>query len=394
MRKAAKATTSTTPVRRRSPRTTLVPAGAARAVANPGLTRDLNLTPDQASKHAREPAEGSVPQAEHPSRLATLAAEYLGAMAHERASSAHTLRAYRRELANFTGWLALRKPPSPGIALDQGPEAISHLHIRAWLGSLHAGGLSKVSAARALAAVRSWIKWMARRGLVEQNVGLLVATPKRGNRLPRVPTSEHMNGLIESVAGPRVRKRSKPLNAEGDAQPTSAWPSRDRVILELLYGCGIRNAELVGLDLKDLDWANGVLLIRGKGRKQRYVPMGSALADALERYLPERLALVPSSEHAAQALLLGLRPHPGTRLTTRSVGRILKQLAVGYGLPEETHPHTLRHAFGTHMLEEGADLRAIQELLGHERLSTTQRYTQLTVSHVTEVFDRTHPRAK
>jgi integrase/recombinase XerC len=329
-----------------------------------------------------------------PTNLERLAAGYLTALAHERGASPHTLRAYRRELTNFTGWLA------GVLTADAQPAAITHLHIRTWLGTLHAAGLEKTSIARALAPVRSWIKWMARRGLVEQNVALLVATPKRSSRLPRVPSSEQMNGLIDSVgrqcAAHSTSHTPPTLDDTLSTPPAtrSAWPARDHLILELLYGCGIRNAELAGLDLADLDWANSVLLIRGKGRKQRYVPMGHAVVSAFEAYLPERSALLARTSLAIKPLLVPLRPTQGSRFTTRSVGRILKQLAIAYGLPAETHPHTLRHAFGTHMLEEGADLRAIQELLGHERLSTTQRYTQLTVSQVTEVYDRTHPRAR
>ncbi len=179
----------------------------------------------------------------------------------------------------------------------------------------------------------------------------------------------------------------------------AAWPERDRVIFELLYGCGIRNAELVGIDLGDIHWANEAILVRGKGRKERYVPLGDAAAQAIRDYRPKREAKLAQKAGegvgaAQQALLLNVNLRGNGRLTTRSVGRIVKQLALAHGLPAEVHPHTLRHAFGTHMLEEGADLRAIQELLGHERLSTTQRYTQLTVGQVAQVYDRTHPRAK
>jgi integrase/recombinase XerC len=176
------------------------------------------------------------------------------------------------------------------------------------------------------------------------------------------------------------------------SEEAAAWPERDRVIFELLYGCGIRNAELVGLDVTDVHWAREVILVRGKGRKQRYVPLGDAAADAIRAYLPSRAGKLAGK--ATEALLLNLRMRGTGRLTTRSVGRIVKQISLAKGLSAEIHPHTLRHAFGTHMLEEGADLRAIQELLGHERLSTTQRYTQLTVGQVTQVYDRTHPRAK
>jgi integrase/recombinase XerC len=174
--------------------------------------------------------------------------------------------------------------------------------------------------------------------------------------------------------------------------------------MELLYGCGIRNAELTGLNLDDIQWANELILIRGKGQKQRYVPLGDAAASALRAYLSERAAcLAAGGENtgfATPALLLNLqlrglgKPGGEARLTTRSVGRIVKRIAVSRGLSADVHPHTLRHAFGTHLLEEGADLRAIQELLGHERLSTTQRYTQLTTAQLEVVYDRTHPRAK
>jgi integrase/recombinase XerC len=180
------------------------------------------------------------------------------------------------------------------------------------------------------------------------------------------------------------------------AEAVAAWPERDRVIFELLYGCGIRNAALVGLNITDVFWAREVILVRGKGRKQRYVPLGDAAAEAIRAYLPSREIKLAGwrGGKPTEALLLNLQMKATGRLTTRSVARIVKQISLAKGLPAEIHPHTLRHAFGTHMLEEGADLRAIQELLGHERLSTTQRYTQLTAGQITQVYDRTHPRAK
>jgi integrase/recombinase XerC len=257
---------------------------------------------------------------------------------------------------------------------------VEHLHIRAYLAELYERGLSKASAARALAAVRSWFKWLARMGHVPQNPAALVATPKLPKHLPRVPTIEQMNRALDN-------------NASGE-EDASGWPARDAAIFELLYGCGIRNAELVGLDLKHIRWAAETLLVRGKGAKERLVPFGDAAAAAIRAYLPERSARLTAAGKQSDALLLSARVKSGGRLTTRSVGRIVKRIALAHGMAPETHPHTLRHAFGTHMLEEGADLRAIQELLGHERLSTTQRYTQLTVRQVAEVYDRTHPRAK
>ena len=312
--------------------------------------------------------------------LTEFAHAFLSVLTHERGASPHTLRAYRRELTACCLYLARV------LGNRATPDQVTHTHIRAYLGTLYERGLSKASVARSLAAVRSWFRWLARAGHVEQNVARLVATPKLPRHLPRVPTIEQMNRAIDIVPG----------GTGGTKRRTSGWPTRDRVILELLYGCGIRNAELAGLNLRDIEWANQTILIRGKGRKQRYVPLGDAAAVALRAYLPERQRRLGGA--SGNALLLGERLKCSAageaRLTTRSIGRILKQLAIGGGLPADTHPHTLRHAFGTHMLEEGADLRAIQELLGHERLSTTQRYTQLTSNQIAEIYDRTHPRAK
>jgi integrase/recombinase XerC len=300
-----------------------------------------------------------------------LSDEFLAVLRNERGSSPHTLRAYERELHAFAEYLVKT------FGADVVIQRIEHPHIRAYMGTLYDKGLSKASAARALAAIRSWFKWLARTGYVEQNTAALVATPKLPKHLPRVPTIEQMNRAVDGVS-----------------EDFAAWPERDRLIFELLYGCGIRNAELVGIDLEDIHWANEAILVRGKGRKERYVPLGDAAAQAIRGYLPQREARLQAAGKRAEALLLNAKLRGNGRLTTRSVGRIVKALAIANGLPAEVHPHTLRHAFGTHMLEEGADLRAIQELLGHERLSTTQRYTQLTVGQVAEVYDRTHPRAK
>ncbi len=316
---------------------------------------------------------------------AELAAEYLRVLENERGASAHTLRAYRRELEGFAAWMREHGGTGEdGWRVEHGVEHIEHTQIRAYLGSLYERGLSKASAARALAAIRSWFKWLARTGRIEQNAASLVATPRLPKHLPRVPSIEQMNRVVDSV--------------RDDA---ASWPARDRAILELLYGCGIRNAELTGLNLDDIHWSNEAILVRGKGQKQRYVPLGDAAAQALRQYLTERAARLGAAGKAAEspALFVNLRLRGLTstghaRLTTRSVGRIVKRIAILRGLPADVHPHTLRHAFGTHLLEEGADLRAIQELLGHERLSTTQRYTQLTTAQLAEVYDRTHPRAK
>jgi integrase/recombinase XerC len=317
--------------------------------------------------------------------LNSLVDEYLRVLTNERGASRHTLRAYRRELHGFAAFQLER------YGDEQSVDRIEHTQIRAFLGTLYVRGLSKSSAARALAAVRSWFKWLARAGYVEQNAASLVATPRLPKHLPRVPSIEQMNQAVDSVS-----------------KEAASWPTRDKAILEVLYGCGIRNAELTGLNLDDIHWANEAILVRGKGQKQRYVPLGDAAAQALRAYLAERSARLNAAgvvnRNMPPALFLNLQLRGlGTtggasggqaRLTTRSVGRIVKRIAVDRGLSADVHPHTLRHAFGTHLLEEGADLRAIQELLGHERLSTTQRYTQLTTAQLTQVYDRTHPRAK
>jgi integrase/recombinase XerC len=308
-----------------------------------------------------------------------LAAQYLAVLAHERSASAHTLRAYQRELHGFAAYAV------EYYGADCTPEQIEHTAIRAYLGTLYERKLSKASAARALAAVRSWFKWLARTGRVQQNVATLVATPKLPKHLPRVPSIEQMNRVVDTL---------------GD--DAASWPGRDRAILELLYGCGMRNAELTALNLQDIHWANEAILVRGKGQKERYVPLGDAAAEALRAYLAERSARLAAASpaHATPAVFLSLqlrglaKPGGDARLTTRSVGRIVKRVAILRGLSPDVHPHTLRHAFGTHLLAEGADLRAIQELLGHERLSTTQRYTQLTTAQLEQVYDQTHPRAR
>lgn len=281
----------------------------------------------------------------------------------ERNASSHTVKAYSGDLENFAAYAGSR-----------GWNEIDHIAVRGFLSHLYEKGLSKASVARSLAAVRSLYRWLAQEGVVEQNPARLVASPKRPVKLPRVPTIEEMNSVLDAKM-PEV----------------AAFPERDRLMLELLYGCGIRNSELTGINLDDISLSAEAILIRGKGRKERYVPFGDSVRKAFSMYLPQRQTILTERHKSTQALLINQR---GGRLTTRSVGRIIKKIAVASGLSPDVHPHTLRHAFGTHMLEEGADLRAIQELLGHERLATTQRYTQLSMKHVLQVYDQTHPRAK
>jgi integrase/recombinase XerC len=281
----------------------------------------------------------------------------------QRNASVHTIKAYGGDLDAFVSYAGSRTW-----------KQIDHVTIRGFLSRLYEKGLGKTSVARALAAVRSLYRWLAQEGVVEQNPAALVSTPKLAKKLPRVPTIEEMNNVLD-VQMPEV----------------AAFPERDRMMLELLYGCGLRNSELIGINTDDIRLSNEAILIRGKGKKERYVPFGDSVRIALAVYLPARQRRLEECLKSSSALLINLR---GGRLTTRSVGRIIKKIAVAKGLSPDVHPHTLRHAFGTHMLEEGADLRAIQEMLGHERLSTTQRYTQLSINHVLQIYDQTHPRAK
>jgi integrase/recombinase XerC len=281
----------------------------------------------------------------------------------QRNASVHTLKAYTGDLDNFAAYVGARDWRS-----------IDHLTIRGFLSHLYQKQLGKTSVARALAAVRSFYGWLAQEGVVEQNPAALVSTPKLPKKLPRVPTIEEMNTVLD-----------------GQMPEVASFPERDRMMFELLYGCGIRNSELIGINLDDIRLSSEAILIRGKGKKERYVPFGDSVKAALAAYLPQRQQTLAERKKITTALLINQR---GGRLTTRSVGRIIKKVAVAKGLSPDVHPHTLRHAFGTHMLEEGADLRSIQEMLGHERLSTTQRYTQLSMKHVLEVYDQTHPRAK
>ena len=321
---------------------------------------------------------------EEVSEFDRLAEGFLAMLANERGASEHTVRAYAREVRSFAAYLGETLGKSANVG------AVEHLHIRAYMGLLYERGLTKASAARALAAVRSWFKWLAKEGKVAQNPALLVSTPKLPKHLPRVPSVEEVNRVLNSLEGEGAAKKDQP--------ETAAWPERDRVIFELLYGCGIRNSELVGLNMGSVKWRDDAVLVRGKGRKERLVPLGDEAAAALRAYLPLRQAKLMAAGKGGLVqegpLMMNLRMRGDCRLTTRSVGRIVKAIALSRGLAADVHPHTLRHAFGTHMLEEGADLRAIQEMLGHERLSTTQRYTQLTVGQVQKVYDETHPRAK
>ena len=278
--------------------------------------------------------------------------------------SPHTLSAYASDLAQFLEYF------SPPEAEPPAPREFEVWKIREWLGSLYQQKLTAVSMRRKLSALRAFFRFLAREGTIELNPARLVRMPKAPLRIPQVMTEEQVNGLLDSVAAGKLER---------------PHPARDVAIFEFLYGCGLRVSELVGLNLEDIDRGERWLRIRGKGRKERQVPYGAKAEAALDRYLPERKA-----EPAETAVFLN---HRGGRLTRRGVELIVKLYATCLSGDSSVHPHSFRHAYATHLLSDGADLRAIQELLGHARLSTTQKYTQVSLTDLIAVYDRAHPKA-
>ena len=259
---------------------------------------------------------------------------------------------------------------SPPEAEPPAPSAIDLLTLREWLAWLYSHQLTAVSIRRKLAAVRGLFRFMLREGVVPLNVARLVRTPKAPQKLPEVMSPETVNALIDGVPASQFER---------------PHPVRDRALLELLYGCGVRVSELAGLNLHDLDRSERWLRVRGKGRKERQVPMPGKAAEALERYLAERPVVREET-----AVFLN---HRGGRLTSRGIAGIVKFYATFITGDPSIHPHSFRHAYATHLLADGADLRAIQELLGHARLSTTQKYTQVALTDLIAVYDKAHPKA-
>jgi integrase/recombinase XerC len=306
-----------------------------------------------------------------------------------RNASPHTLRNYQSDLEQFVAYLC--PPGAKPVALGK----IDHRLIREYIVHLHDQRMQKSSIARKLAALRSFFKFCVREGLTQQNPARLVATPKLPKRVPSVLTAEEVNAFLDQLARvtppepDKEHPRRKRPGAEGDE--SKLLLRRDRAILELLYASGLRVSELTGLDLADVDSREQILRVRGKGRKERIVPFGGKAAAALGSYLPVRSEILRRNrEGEAKAVFLN---YAGGRLTTRSVGRLVKKYARLANINWDLHPHSLRHAFATHLLADGADLRAIQELLGHATLSTTQKYTHASIRQLMEVYDKAHPRA-
>ena len=282
-------------------------------------------------------------------------------LAVERNASPNTVEAYRRDLEQFAAFV--RNDQESAVAVT----AVGHLLIRRYLALLHKGQ-KKSTIGRKLAAIRSFFRYLLRQGVVAANPAELVSTPKREKRLPYHLNIDEVTTLVEAPAG------------------SNLLPTRDRAILETLYSCGIRVSELTGLNVGGADLEGKTVRVLGKGGKERIVPLGSHAAHALEEYLTARNS--PSLE---TPLFLNAR---GGRLTRRSVARIIDRYILHLASMKKVSPHTLRHTFATHLLEGGADLRAIQELLGHASLSTTQKYTHVTIDRLLEVYDKAHPKAR
>jgi integrase/recombinase XerC len=278
-------------------------------------------------------------------------------------ASPHTITAYESDLRQFLDYF------SPPDTQPPGPSEFDVLKIREWLAALYDQKLSAISIRRKLAALRVFFRFLVREGLAPMNAPRLLRTPRGPKKLPDVMSAEQTNALLDGVAAGKVER---------------PHPARDLAILELLYGSGLRVSELVGLNLEDIDRAERWLRVRGKGRKERQVPFGGKAADALERYLEERAS-------REEAVFLN---HRGGRLTDRGVRGVIRFYATLIGVDSSLlHPHGFRHAFATHLLSDGADLRSIQELLGHARLSTTQKYTQVSLTDLMATYDRAHPKA-
>lgn len=307
---------------------------------------------------------------------------------YERNVSPETIREYRRDTQQFAEFLA-----PPGATPPRLSE-IDHRIVREYVGSMYDRRLEKASVARRLASLRTFFKYCVREKLCAQNPARLVATPKLPKRVPQVLTAEELNGFLDSLgegaAKSKARREWKPTaHSEEEAKIIL---KRDRAILELLYASGLRVSELVGLDVGEIDQRGQMLRVLGKGRKERVVPYGAKAQAALQAYWPvrEQILADPKTKPDPQAVFLN---HRGGRLTDRSVHLLVRKYSRLANVNWDMHPHSLRHAFATHLLADGADLRAIQELLGHVSLSTTQRYTQASIRQLMEVYDKAHPHA-
>ena len=318
--------------------------------------------------------------------------EFIGYLRYERNASPETVDDYGGDVRLFEEFLT-----PPGAATLPLAE-VDHRVIREFVSWLYDRKLQKVTVARKLSALRTFFKFCVREKYTRTNPAALVSTPKLPKLVPRVQTAEEINNFLDGLPGgaaakalPAPKKNGKTRTRKAKAKER-LMPRRDRAMIELLYACGLRVSELVGLNLGSFDRAGQMLRVLGKGRKERVVPYGAKAQEALEAYWPVRDRILGEARGTPNAEAVFLNPQGG-RLTDRAVRYILKKYCLLAGSNLDLHPHSLRHAFATHLLNDGADLRAIQELLGHASLSTTQRYTQTSIRQLMAVYDKSHPHA-
>ncbi|PID38371.1 MAG: hypothetical protein CSA65_03980 [Proteobacteria bacterium] len=323
-----------------------------------------------------------------------LVESFVESLLHERRLSVHTARAYQRDLEGFSSFAAKT------LGRDCRPRDIDTTLVRRWVASLFAHNQAS-TIARKLSSLRSFGAFLLRRRIIDDNPAKQVATPKRRQSLPRVLDVDEAFGVIDADLQPPPAEARKTAKANGHA----AAAARDRAIVEVLYGSGLRVSELCALDIADIQRSDDVLrrpgsggasrassatvrVRAGKGNKDRIVPLGELALEAVDRYLARRPLL--ANGYSGQALFLNRR---GGRLSTRSVARIVEARSRQYGTRTRTSPHTLRHSCATHLLDAGADLRTIQEILGHASLRSTQRYTHVSIDRLLSTYDSAHPRA-
>jgi len=297
-------------------------------------------------------------------------AEFFRFLALEKNASAHTVKSYREDLAQAVDFFR-----SQGLTGTAMAGQITTRHLRAYTGWLHDQGYAKATIARRQAAVRSWFRFLRRQGLVDVNPTEGMRTPRQDKKLPNFLPEKAVTKLLEAP------------------QAVTSLGLRDRAILECLYSAGLRVSELVGLDLPDLDLDSAMATVRGKGKRERLAMFGEQSLEALKQWLAARSQLLAGlrSSRPMEAVFLNRR---GTRLTTRSVGRLLAKYLAETGLDPEASPHSLRHSFATHLLDHGADIRSVQELLGHRSLATTQIYTHVSTQRLQDSYHKAHPRAR
>lgn len=296
------------------------------------------------------------------------ATRFLQYLRVERNSSEYTIKSYREDLAALTAYLEQQyggEPPSSG--------SISTIDLRGYVSHLHEAGLSKATIARRLASLRSFFRFGQREGWTDTNPAKPLRNPRKSRTLPHFLTGDEIGKLLDAPPADDVMGK------------------RDRAILETLYSAGLRVSELVGLNDSDLDMPQGIVRVRGKGKRERFAPVGSFAARAIRDWFKVRKVDRSLSENPHRPVFVNKF---GKRLTTRSIGRMLDKYIAEAGLDGRTSPHTLRHSFATHLLDRGADIRSVQELLGHKSLLTTQIYTHVSTANLKAVYEKAHPRAK